>query len=201
MHKKELSIQIKQFKEGLSREKISQPRFAKRFYKDTVNQDADEETLDKHTDRFKKLIKKENHKCPELICSYIRYFNDRYSIDGRYTQKDRDAAWNMYVELDTRIATRKLIGGKTKSALESLAQLFAKHRTFSQQGGANCRQYYFITNDFFESSLRPFTSKWHQYFESTDCLSDDDDKMFRLELSLIQKELIKLKDILLDISQ
>ena len=100
----------------------------------------------------------------------------------------------LFVELDTRVATRQLLGGESKAALCSLASLFDLHRDISKLHGPNCKEYYSLVNGYLERSLRPFTSKWHSE------LDDKADKLFRNELASIQANLSELKNTLENMS-
>ncbi|MFH4511016.1 hypothetical protein WKI32_08520 [Vibrio alginolyticus] len=175
-------------------QKISQPTFAARYYLDEVDEKADEDKLYSHSERFKSLLKSTDQRSPERLAAYINYFNRHYRKEGKYTQADRYAAWEMYIELDTRIATKTLQNGKTDSALESLASLFAINRSIAKEHGPNCRNYFALVNNVLEADLRPFTSKWH-------AISDDiEDALFRSELEAVQEKLTELKDKLHEIS-
>ncbi|WP_194437844.1 hypothetical protein [Vibrio fluminensis] len=175
-------------------QKISQPTFAERYYLDEVDEKAGEDKLYSHCERFKSLLKSTDQRSPERVAAYINYFNRHYRKEGKYTQADRYAAWAMYIELDTRIATKTLQNGKTDSALESLASLFAIHRCIAKENGPNCRNYFALVNNVLEAELRPFTSKWHAIAH------DIDDALFRPELEAVQEKLTELKDKLHEIS-
>lgn len=177
-------------KKELKDQKIRQNHFAEEYYREEVDEMADEKTLADHYERFKSLLKSTDHRAPERIMAYINYFNRTYKNQSRFTQADRAAAWGLFVELDTRVATRQLSGGESKAALSSLASLFDFHRDISKLHGPNCKQYYTLVNEYLESQLRPFTSKWHRE------LSGDNDERFRNELASIQVNLSELKDIL-----
>ncbi|MEZ8107105.1 hypothetical protein [Vibrio cortegadensis] len=174
-------------RQELKDQKITQPQFAKQYYLDEVDEKASEQQLYDHCERFKSLLKIPDSPSPERITAYINYFDRRYKKENRFTQADRAAAWEMFIELDTRIATRNLDDGDSKSALVSLAALFNVHRENSKRHGPNSRQYYHLVTDGFEDYLRPFTSKWHS------TLKGDNEVQFREELQILQSKLNSLK--------
>ncbi|NLS14904.1 hypothetical protein HGP28_18770 [Vibrio sp. SM6] len=180
-------------REELKRDNMSQPNFADAYYREVVGVNAEEYDLEKHRERFKKLLNSTDSRSPERIASYYRYFFQQYRTDGKYTYADKQAAWDMFVELDTSIATRSLKGGDIESALSRLAHLFNFHRQTAHKHGFGCRHYYETVNDIFEGSLRPFTTKWHGQFESG-IKSDDQEKLCRKELRNLQKKLSELKE-------
>lgn len=174
-------------KQELKDQKISQPYFAEQYYRDEVDDKATEVQISAHLERFKALLKSKDTRSPERIMAYINYFDRRYKNENRFTQADRSAAWEMFIELDTRIATRELNGGDSSAALMSLAALFNLHRDNAKQHGPNCKLYYQLVNGCFEKQLRPFTAKWHAE------LTPDTDMEFREELCALQKYLDNLK--------
>lgn len=177
-------------------EGTNQRQFSFAYYRDQVKEDANDDEMDAHYERFKKLLGKEDNRAPEAIAPYIIYFNKKYRKDNKYTQSDRNAAWEMFVELDTRIATQNLVNGSDKAALTSLSLLFGRFREISFKYGPDSRKFYNITYTILNNELRPLTSKWHTK------LSDEkiEDK-FRCELKIVQKSLNHLKEELNNISR
>ncbi len=177
-------------KQELKVQRVSQSHFAKQYYLEEVDEHASPELLDAHYVRFKSLLKSKDPRSPERIMAYINYFDRRYKNDNRFTQADRSAAWEMLIELDTRVATRSLEGGDSASALGSLAVLFKIHRDNAKRHGPNSKQYYGLVTEYIEGYLRPFTSKWHTM------LDKENDAQFRHELEEVQIKLIELKSLL-----
>ncbi|MGF1692618.1 hypothetical protein [Photobacterium kagoshimensis] len=177
---------------------MSQPDFADAYYRDVVDVNAETYDLEKHQERFKKLLNKPESRSPERIASYHRYFFQRYRADGKHTYADKQAAWDMFVELDTSIATRLLEGGDIETALSRLASLFTFHRQTAHKHGFGCRFYYETVNEVFEENLRPFTAKWHGQLESLRTHAEQE-KCCREELENTQKVLANLKERLNDI--
>lgn len=183
-----------------SEKNLSQRKFADDYYGCiTGGHDSTSGDIDSHFERFKKLISpKADSRSPERISSYLRFFKESYSKDGIHTPYDRDAAWAMYVELDSRIATQELKDGDLKTALSSLASLFQSHRNISKQYGHRCRRYYEETSTVLNQVLRPFLSKYHELIEAG---SEIEPKAFKNELKDVQADLRKLKSTLYEISK
>jgi hypothetical protein len=190
-----------ELKELIKAEKeLSQEKFANDYYCYlTGNNSVDDSKLEAHFERFKSRIKKgADTRSPEIISSYLRFFKDKYCKDGTHSPSDRDAAWSMYVELDTRIATNEFSHGDIESALSSLAAIFSMHRDISKQYGHRCRRYYALTTKSLNEQLRPFTSKYHEQIKQK---KEINVTMFKEELIEAQTGLQVLKDELLKIAE
>lgn len=190
----------KEIHELISSEKgLSQRKFADDYYGYvTGTNDSDPSELESHFERFKKLISPSaDSRSPERISSYLRFFKEKYQKDGTHTPFDRDAAWAMFVEIDTRIATQKFNHGDIKAGLASLAALFTLNREISKQYGHRCRRYYELTNSYLNEHLRPFTSKHHQLISENKTI---DHEIFKEELTKVQIQLISLRNDLLKIA-
>jgi len=179
---------------------ITQEKFANDYYMYVIgSNEINEQELEAHTGRFKKLISdKSDTRSPERIAGYLRFFKDKYCKDGIHTQEDRNAAWSMYIELDTRIATKTFDLGDIESALTSLAKIFSEHRVISKNFGHRCRRYYEITNKCLDAHLRPFTSMYHEKIKQGEQIEPDS---FKVALANIQLELIDLKEKLYEIAE
>lgn len=186
----------KDLREAINKQQgLTQIHFASQYYLEEVNADADADERLAHYARFKKKLCGTDNRSPETIAPYIHYFNRKYKKDNKHTQADRHAAWAMFVELDTRIATQPLVNSSDISALTSLSLLFSEFRTISRKYGADSRKFYETTYPILNDGLRPFTSKWH-----TKLSNENQNQEFRAELKEIQKILSNLKDELNKIS-
>jgi hypothetical protein len=78
---------------------------------------------------------------------------------------DKDAAWELYVELLTRITTQRLPEGHgdEKTALDSVFSLFKTTRAVLKRNGRACVQFTRIPVIVLNQIVRPFTAKWHKY--------------------------------------
>jgi hypothetical protein len=109
---------------------------------------------------------------------------------------DRALAWDIYVELQTRIATRELGDdeGDDLAALNSIYQLFGLSRKYMHRHGIGCANTGLLITAFLNTKLREFTAAWHRR-----SLADDwegrrgqPDPEFREALKEIQPTLTKL---------
>ena len=77
---------------------------------------------------------------------------------------DRDAAWEMYVEMLTRIVTQPLPddAGDEKAALESVHALFLVTREILRRHGRQTIQFSKVIIPVLNQVVRPFTAKWHR---------------------------------------
>jgi len=101
---------------------------------------------------------------------------------------DTKAAWILYTEMRTRIATQPLHfrAGEEKSALTSLYQLFELTRKSIRDHGPECRCYAILATTMLNGVIRPFTAKWHKRSEDGDLDAEDVRHEFRVELSRLQ---------------
>ena len=176
---------IEDLKNALDEINIKYAKFCQQYYLDEVDKDASTSMVADHYDRFKKL----SPKSPERIAAYINYFVRTYRKDGTHTQADRSAAWDLFIELDTRVVTKPLDceSGIDESALKSLHDLFQLHRSIAKNHGPNCKNYYLLSSLYFDKYIRPFTSKWHKV------LNEENSVSFRIELVELQLQVNELK--------
>ncbi len=115
---------------------------------------------------------------------------------------DRDAAWELYVELLTRITTQHLQPehGDEETALKSIHALFDLTRQTLKAEGRHCNEFAKIAIVVLNQVVRPFTAKWHK--ESLAGAFDDPARCqkFRDELSDLQQELRKYTKMLADMA-
>ena len=84
--------------------------------------------------------------------------------DIQLSDADKKAAWHLYVELLTRIATQPLVKehGDEQAALDSVFSLFGSTRTIIKEGGPRCINFSKIAIVVLNQIVRPFTAKWHR---------------------------------------
>lgn len=117
--------------------------------------------------------------------------------------QDEQAAWELYVELLTRITTQTLDPdhGDEKTALESVLSIFPTTRSILRADGRNCKEFTRISIVVLNQVVRPFTAKWHKAFLA-DAFSDPEMcKEFRAELSALQNVLIRYARMLASMAQ
>lgn len=116
---------------------------------------------------------------------------------------DEKAAWEMYVELLTRIATQPLEDntGNEQAALESIYSLFSVTRGILKDNGRSCIQFSKIAIIILNQVIRPFTAKWHILSMQNAFNSPIQCQAFRSELNNLQNELRKYASMLSGIAQ
>ncbi len=84
--------------------------------------------------------------------------------DVTLNSADKDAAWEMYVEMLTRIITQPLPegAGDEKAALKSIYTLFPVARGILRQHGRQTVQFSKVIVPILNQVVRPFTTKWHR---------------------------------------
>lgn len=123
-------------------------------------------------------------------------------MEWKPQDEDKAAAWDLYVELLTRITTQKLDDkhGDEKTALTSIFSLFSITRDVMKNNGRHCIEFTKIAIIVLNQVVRPFTAKWHGL--SVDGAFDDREKCeeFRAELSELQSVLVVYTKMLADMA-
>ena len=117
-------------------------------------------------------------------------------------EKDKDAAWEMYIELLTRVVTQPLPleFGDEQTALESIYNLFGLTRATIKNHGRDCINFTKIAVVVLNQIVRPFTARWHKlaragaFKDSQKCME------FRRELEALQSDLRKYTKMLADMA-
>jgi len=118
------------------------------------------------------------------------------------TDPDKDAAWDLYVELLTRIATQPLAieDGIEKTALESVHSLFPTTRAILKSRGRQCVEFTKLAVVVLNQVVHPFTAKWHR-ISVADGFSDPATcEQFRRELEVLRRQLVTYAKALADIA-
>lgn len=105
---------------------------------------------------------------------------------------DRKAAWELYIELLTRIATQRLCNehGDEKTALDSIFSLFPNTRETIKKYGPRSQEFTKLAIIVLNQIVRPFTAKWHA-LSLQDAFDDSEQcKIFRQELLILQDKLL-----------
>lgn len=123
-------------------------------------------------------------------------------LEMSFEDADKDAAWELYIEILTRIVTQPLPheSGDDKTALDSAYSLFPVTREILRRRGRSTMKFSMIAIPVLNQIVRPFTTKWHR--ESLDGAFDDDGKCreFRQELAALQDELRNYNRMLAEIA-
>ncbi len=105
--------------------------------------------------------------------------------------EDKDAAWELYIELLTRITTQPLpkAHGDEAAALESVHNLFELTRNVIKSHGRHCIEFTKIAIVILNQKVRPFTAKWHKLMLEDKFKASQHRTRFRAELEELQKVL------------
>ena len=136
---------------------------------------------------------------PRTLTGYFKRFRlDKVGIGPRFARAefrvegaDREAAWELYVEMLTRTLTQPLApaDGDERAALESVYSLFATTRDILRRHGPSASQFAKVAVPVLNQVVRPFTTKWHKEVLEGE-LSDAVKRVeFREELAVIQRDL------------
>ena len=124
------------------------------------------------------------------------------SVEISFKQDDKDAAWELYIEMLTRIVTQPLPAesGDERTALDSVYALFGITREILRRRGRGTIEFSKVAIPVLNQVVRPFTAKWHR--ESLAGAFSDDGKCaeFREELEHLQEELRNYNRILAEIA-
>ena len=104
---------------------------------------------------------------------------------------NRKAAWDLYVEMETRITTQPLHPkhGDEKTALDSVYSLFQTTREILLKQGPDCVVFAKIAIEILNQKVRPFTAKWHRKSLKGAFKKESACVKFRQELEALQEVL------------
>ena len=115
---------------------------------------------------------------------------------------DQEAAWELYVEMLTRVVTQPLPieAGDEKTALESVYSLFPATREVLRRHGRAAVNFTKVAVPVLNQVVRPFTAKWHR--EDLAGAFDDDGRReeFRQDLASLQVDLRKYNRVLAELA-
>lgn len=115
---------------------------------------------------------------------------------------DKDAAWELYIELLTRSTTQNLSPeeGDEQAALESIYSLFRLTRDIAKHQGRHCINFTKIAIPVLNQVVRPFTAKWHRLSLERAWENPVLRRQFRRELSELQQVLRTYTKMLADMA-
>ena len=115
---------------------------------------------------------------------------------------DKDAAWELYIEILTRIVTQPLPSevGDEKTALDSVYSLFGITREILRRRGSGTIKFSMVAIPVLNQVVRPFTAKWHKESLAGAFDRKSKRKEFRRELEILQSELRNYNSLLADIA-
>jgi len=124
-------------------------------------------------------------------------------VELNFQVADKKAAWELYVELLTRITTQPLPSedGDEETALKSVFSLFGITREILKKYGTESIEFAKIAIIILNQIVRPFTAKWHKL--SLKSAFDDKERCleFRKDLEMIQGSLKKYAKMLSEIAE
>ena len=125
-----------------------------------------------------------------------------FSSSGSEVDANRAAAWDLHVELSTRITTQPLPAGigDEQTALDSVYSLFSTTRSILRDRGPACYKFSQVAIPVLNQVIRPFTAKWHKASLEGDFQKKDRCLEFRDELAELQKDLLQYSKLLAEIA-
>ena len=110
------------------------------------------------------------------------------NVELSFKPEDVDAAWELYVEMLTRITTQALPSevGDEETALTSVHSLFPTPREILRRSGRGTIEFSKVAIPVLNQVVRPFTAKWHKEFLADAFDDEDKRKEFREELEDLQ---------------
>lgn len=123
-------------------------------------------------------------------------------MEWKPQDEDKNAAWELYIELLTRIATQPLPAehGDEKTALTSVYTLFGLTREIIRRNGRHCVEFTKIAIVVLNQVIRPFTAKWHKLSLAEAFKNSKQCEIFRKELTDLQESLMKYSKMLADMA-
>lgn len=117
-------------------------------------------------------------------------------------EADKDAAWELYIELLTRVSTQGLApeAGDEETALASIYSLFGITRDVLKRHSRKCEEFTKIAVVVLNQVIRPFTAHWHKLKMEGAFKNKDTCKDFREELSVLQQKLRNYTKMLADMA-
>ena len=144
--------------------------------------------------QLKKLLEKWNLTSLQIKTPFLE-------MEWQPKDEDKNAAWELYVELITRVATQWLDPdeGDEAAALTSVYELFLLTRETIKRNGRHCINFTRIAVVVLNQKVRPFTAKWHARVVAGD-LNQSDQTQFRAELRNLQADLRNYTRLLADLA-
>jgi hypothetical protein len=126
-------------------------------------------------------------------------------LEGEFTPRDPDraAAWELYVELLTRVATQHLApeDGDEEATLESVHAIFPLTRDILRGQGSGSGEFAKLAIPVLNQIIRPFTAKWHRRSLTGAFKDPERCREFRAELAALQPTLRGYTRALADMAQ
>ena len=145
-------------------------------------------------------------KIAELLAKFhlekVKIGPDWANVELSLKSEDQEAAWELYVEMLTRIVTQPLPieAGDEKTALDSVYALFPITREVLRRHGRGAIHFSKVAVPVLNQVVRPFTAKWHKESLAGAFCNDGKRREFREELTALQEELCNYNRVLADMA-
>ena len=126
-----------------------------------------------------------------------------FRADISFQTHDQDAAWELYIEMLTRVVTQHLPSkfGDEKAALESVHTLFPTTREILRRHGRKATKFSKVAIPILNQVVRPFTTKWHAESLLAEAFCNEDKRQeFRKDLNNLLKDLRNYSRMLAEIA-
>ena len=132
----------------------------------------------------------------------IKLGPDWANAEISFVAADQDAAWELYIEMLTRIVTQSLPkdSGDEKTALASVYSLFPITREILRRQGRGTISFAKVAIPVLNQVVRPFTAKWHRESLAGAFENESKCREFRNELALLQQALRDYNQMLAEIA-
>ncbi len=132
----------------------------------------------------------------------VRLNLNAVQFEVSFQETDKDAAWDLYVEMLTRIVTQPLPpeAGDEQAALESVYSLAPATRDILRHHGRASIQFSKVAVPVLNQIIRPFTTKWHRESLAGTFDQEANRMQFREELGRLQAELRNYNRMLAEIA-
>ena len=123
-------------------------------------------------------------------------------MDWEPSDPDKNAAWDLYVELLTRITTQRLPHehGTEEAAIESIHKIFGLTRSTLKEHGRKAENFTRVAIIVLNQVIRPFTAKWHRLSEQGAFDEETKRAEFREELTQLQDRLMAYTKLLSELA-
>jgi hypothetical protein len=144
--------------------------------------------------QLKKLLEKWDLTSLKITASFLE-------MQWEARDEDKDAAWDLYVELITRAATQGLEPdeGDEAGALKSIHDLFPLTRSTVKRYGRDSINFTRIAVVVLNQKVRPFTANWHRRIRAGK-LAEEEKRVFRADLRALQTDLRNYTRLLADLA-
>ena len=132
----------------------------------------------------------------------VRLNLNAVQLEISFQEADKDAAWDLYVEMLTRVVTQPLLPetGDEHAALESVYSLAPATREILRHHGRGSIQFSKVAVPVLNQIVRPFTARWHKESLAGAFGYEAKRMQFREELAGLQAELRNYNQMLAEIA-